>query len=757
MDLLVVESSTKTKTINKYLGQGYKVLASSGHVNDLEPKEGAVDPENNFAMRYVLVERNKKYVDAIAKALEKSDTLYLATDPDREGEAIAYHIYEIMQDRGLLKGKKVKRIVFHEITKEAIKQAISNPRDLSMDLVNAQQARRALDYLVGFNLSPLLWKKIRPGLSAGRVQSPALKIIAAREKEIREFESKEYWTIKAHVEKDKQDFQAKLVVLDGKKLTQFSLSKEDKVKKAVKVLKAEAQGELLVTKLEKKQRKRNPAAPFTTSTLQQEASRKLGFGTKRTMTIAQQLYEGVDVGEGTVGLISYMRTDSVSLADSAVKEIRAVIKGRYGKGDLPSTAKVYKTKAKSAQEAHEAIRPTSAARIPAEIKQYLSADQFKLYDLIWKRTIACQMIHATINTVAADLTCGNNVFRANGSSIAKPGFMQVYQEGVDDVVVDASAEKMLPEFKEKDKLPVLDIKGEQHFTEPPPRFSEASLVKFLEEKGIGRPSTYVPIISTLQQREYVVMENKRFVPTDVGEVVANFLDKYFTTYVDYDFTSKLEQDLDAVAAGEREWKPLLKDFWKPFISLINGVQENVQRRDVTQEAIDENCPECGKTLSSRLGRKGRFIGCTGYPECKYTRSLDGQEQAVEPEVVQDRVCPECNAELLIKTGRYGKFIGCSGYPKCAHMEPLEKPKDSGVSCPECNKGTILERKSRYGKLFYSCERYPVCKYAVWNTPVKQSCPKCNWPILTVKITKRRGEELVCPQKECDFIEAKGNN
>ena len=754
--LVIVESPAKAKTIKKYLGAGYQVLASYGHVRDLLPKQGAVDPTNNFAMKYELVARNKKHIDEIIKAMKKADALLLAPDPDREGEAIAWNVAHILTDKKVLTGKKVQRIVFNEITKTAIKAAVENPREISMDLVHAQQARRALDYLVGFNLSPLLWKKIRRGLSAGRVQSPALRLIVERELEIEKFKTQEYWTIESDLQMGKQAFVARLIEYENKKLEQFSITTEAQATKVNTDLDQQAGGKLLVTKVEKKKRKRHPAAPFITSTLQQEAARKLGFTAQRTMRVAQQLYEGIDIGTGSVGLITYMRTDSVNLAAEALTDIRALIVKRYGKENLSDEIRVFKTKAKNAQEAHEAIRPTTAKHQPKDIQSYLSIEQFKLYDLIWKRTIACQMAHATINTVAVDLQCGipGNRFRANGSVIAEPGFMAVYLEGVDDAKVNEGDEKLLPPLKQGDWVTLNAIRSEQHFTEPSPRYSEASLIKALEEFGIGRPSTYASIISTLQNRDYANLEKKRFYPTDVGRVVNKFLTQYFTKYVDYDFTAHLEDELDQVANGEIQWVPLLQQFWEPFDQLIHKIDETVQRSDVTQEKLDEQCPECGKPLSLRLGRTGRFIGCTAFPDCGYTRSVDddGSDAQSAAEIIGDRKCPQDNAELVIKHGRYGKFIGCSNYPKCKFIEPLVKPRDTAVKCPKCAAGTILERQSKRGKIFFSCSEYPACDYALWNEPLGEACPQCEWPILTIKTTKRSGSQKICPQQSCDFSE-----
>ncbi len=751
-NLVIVESPAKAKTIKKYLGPGFEVLASYGHVRDLLPKVGAVDVAHDFAMHYELIEKNAKHIGAIVSAMKKATALYLATDPDREGEAISWHIYEILRDKKTLKDKAVHRVVFHEITKSAVQAAIDNPREISMHLVNAQQARRALDYLVGFNLSPLLWRKIRRGLSAGRVQSPALRMIVEREEEIEKFVSQEYWDLMASTFAHEQSFQAKLTYYKQEKLEQFSIINEEQANNVRDDLLKAAEGKLNVVKVEKKQRKRNPAAPFITSTLQQEAARKMGFTAQRTMRTAQQLYEGIDTGQGAVGLISYMRTDSVNLAAEAIAEIRHLIGERYGKTNVPDEPRAYRTKAKNAQEAHEAIRPTSVLRIPDTIKEFLTVEQYKLYDLIWKRTVASQMVSATIDTVAVDLACGEKgMFRANGSVVVDPGFMLVYKEGLDDSKADQDEDRMLPALTEGEIVELKELLCNQHFTEPPPRYSEASLIKSLEEHGIGRPSTYAAIIYTLQHREYVVLDQKRFRPTDVGRIVNKFLTMHFTRYVDYDFTAKLEDELDEVSRGEKEWVPLLDEFWEPFKSQVDEVLEHVKRSDVTQEALDEKCPQCEKPLSIRLGRYNRFIGCTGYPECSYTRSMDeDKENAVQAEVVEGRTCPQCNGPLQLKAGRYGKFIGCSSYPNCKYIESLNKPLDTGVDCPECHQGHMLKRKSRMGKIFYSCGRYPDCKYAVWNEPVAQTCPKCAWPILTTKVTKKRGTELACPHKPCDF-------
>ncbi len=614
-NLVVVESPAKAKTIKKYLGADFEVLASYGHVRDLVPKEGAVDPRNHFAMRYQVIEKNEKHVQAITRALKKADALYLATDPDREGEAISWHLLELLKERGILQDKDVYRVVFYEITRNAIREAVQHPRQVSTDLVNAQQARRALDYLVGFNLSPLLWKKAGlPGASAGRVQSPALRMICEREDEIARFVTREYWTIAADAQRNTQTVPARLIELEGTKLEQFSITTEARAASARTTLERAANGLLTVSAVDRKQRKRNPAPPFTTSTLQQESARKLGFGAQRTMRIAQQLYEGVDFGEGAVGLITYMRTDSVNLAAEAIQEMRQVIGSMYGNDALPEAPRIYKTKSKNAQEAHEAIRPTSAALAPERLEGKLEADQFKLYTLIWRRALASQMAPAVYDTVAIDLVPGNQaeppsragLFRATGSTLVMPGYIAVYQEGMDDAV-EEDGDRILPAMNVGDALKLLEIKPEQHFTEPPPRYSEASLVKALEEFGIGRPSTYAAIIQTLLGKKYAELLNRRFVPTDLGKIISKFLTRNFETYVNYGFTAKMEDDLDEIADGKEEWVPVLERFWTLFKQRVDTVDETVTRDDVSEARELGQDPVTGKPISVRYGKYGPFV------------------------------------------------------------------------------------------------------------------------------------------------------
>ena len=616
-NLVIVESPAKAKTIKKYLGRDFEVLASYGHVRDLVPKEGAVDPDNGYAMKYQVLEKNQRHVDAIARSLAKSRALYLATDPDREGEAIAWHLKEILAARGDLDGKDVHRVVFYEITRNAIREAVGQPRGLSLELVNAQQARRALDYLVGFNLSPLLWKKVRRGLSAGRVQSPALRMICEREEEIAAFIAQEYWTIEGEGSHSGQEFPLKLLEYRGGKVEQFSFTNESQAREVERSIRAAAgagagvPGTLRVVAIERKQRRRNPAPPFTTSTLQQEAARKLGFNARRTMRLAQRLYEGLDIGEGSVGLITYMRTDSVSLALDAVREIREVAARLYGQHEVADEPRVYRTKSKNAQEAHEAIRPTSAAIIPADLEGKVEDDLYRLYALIWKRAVASQMSHALYDTVAVDMLAGadgaqRHLLRANGSTMVKPGYIAVYQEGSDDGKAD-DADQVLPPMKEGDAVALNSLAATQHFTEPPPRYSEASLVKALEEHGIGRPSTYATIISTLQDREYVEMDSRRFVPTDIGKIVNRFLTHHFHRYVEYGFTAAMEDELDAVSRGEEEWTTPLEKFWKPFIRQVDKIERTVTREQVAQARELGKDPVSGKPVTVRMGRYGPFV------------------------------------------------------------------------------------------------------------------------------------------------------
>ena len=704
-NLLVVESPAKARTIKKYLGPDYEILASYGHVRDLVPKDGAVEPENGFRMHYEPIERNEKHVKALSRAMKKAKALYLATDPDREGEAISWHVVELLRAAKAVGTKPVHRVVFHEITKRAIAEAVAHPREISDSLVNAQQARRALDYLVGFNLSPLLWKKIRRGLSAGRVQSPALRMIVEREDEIERFVKREYWTIEADLEKAGIEFAARLVRLEGEKIEQFSITEEahaararDRLaglsvaggRKGAQDRPKGAAGALCVHNVEKKQRRRNPAAPFITSTLQQEAARKLGFTASRTMRVAQQLYEGVDTGNGAVGLITYMRTDSTTLAAEAVAEIREYVARAFGARNVPRSPRVFRTRARNAQEAHEAIRPTSVARTPESLAKVLPKDQAKLYELVWKRTVACQMLHATIDTVAVEFTCGaeprpdspvpDDLLRATGSSVADPGFLAVYEEGLDDKA--AEKERRLPPLEKGEVIGLKALRPEQHFTEPPPRYSEATLIRALEDYGIGRPSTYAAIISTLQQREYAELEKRRFRPTDVGRLVNGFVTEHFADYVDYEFTARLEDDLDAVSRGEREWVPLLEQFWEPFHKKVSEKEASVTRTEASQARILGADPESGRQVSVRVGRYGPYaqIGIPNEKDKPKFASLR-REQRVNTITLEEALALfELPRELgvtgdgepvSVNIGRFGPYVKYGS--KFASLGPDDDP------------------------------------------------------------------------------------
>ncbi len=746
--VVVVESPAKAKTIEKYLGKGYRVLASYGHVRAFPKKDGSVDPEQDFALRYEVIADKKKRLDAIENALKKADTLILASDLDREGEAIAWHVSEELARRGALKDKTVERITFHEITRKAITEAVAHPRGIDYQLVDAQQARSALDYLVGFTLSPLLWRKVKTGLSAGRVQSVALRLICEREQEIRAFVPREYWNVETDCSASHGAFKARLHALDGKTLGKFALANGVAARAAERKVKA---GHFTVVSVSKKKKQQHPSPPFITSTLQMDAARKLGFTARKTMQLAQKLYEGIDVGGERTGLITYMRTDSVSLAEESIAGMRTYIAEHFGDNYLPGKPRRFRTKSKNAQEAHEAIRPTLISRTPQSMKNILDTDAARLYELIWKRSLACQMSPAVLDQVSADITSDNATLRATGSTIAFDGFRKLYLEGRDEPGKEEDT-GMLPPLKEGESVQIEKAEARQHFTEPKPRFTEATLVKELEGYGIGRPSTYASILNVLRTRNYADMERKRFVPTDIGEIVSRFLTKYFADIVETGFTADIEDKLDAVARGEAEWKPLLRKFWTPFKDRVDHTMENVKRSDVTHEETNQVCPECGKPMAIKLGRFGRFLACTGYPGCKHSQPLAGNTKEQPESEMSDQKCGQCGAPMLTKHGRYGQFLGCSAYPECKNIQPMEKPVDTGIRCPECGKGTFLEKKSRRGKVFYSCSTYPRCKNALWNKPADRPCPKCGAPFVTEKITKRRGLEHVCVEEGCDWRE-----
>lgn len=698
-NLLIVESPAKATTINKYLGKDFEVLASYGHVRDLIPKEGAVDTEHDFAMHYDIIDRNKKHVDKIVSAARKSDAIYLATDLDREGEAISWHIAEILKERGIKEKVPVQRVVFSEITKSAIDKAMSEPRSLAGSLVDAQQARRALDYLVGFNLSPLLWKKVRRGLSAGRVQSPALCMIVVREQEIEAFEPREYWTIEADLgEAEDQRFSANLVKLDGNKVEQFDIVNEAQASEIRKSIEDAANGRFEVARISKRQRRRRAQPPFITSTLQQEAARRLRFTTQRTMRIAQQLYEGIDIGGGNQGLITYMRTDSVALSADALNDIRSVIASEFGAQVVPEKPNFYQSKSKNAQEAHEAIRPTSAKLIPIKLKNHLSEDQYRLYQLIWNRAVASQMIPAVYDTVSAEFDVGSATFRASGSTLIEPGFLKVYQDA------QIEQDNRLPELNEGDEIALQRVRGEQHFTEPPPRYSEASLVKALEEHGIGRPSTYASIIQTLKDREYVDLENRRFTPTATGRVVASFLLKHFEQYVDYDFTARLEDELDAVSRGEQDWVPLLREFWQPFIDRVHEKEESVSRQEAQQARELGIDPKSGKPVIVRLGRYGPFaqIGQAEdeeKPEFAGLRSGQKMETITLEEALELFKLPRDLGEtpegepVQANIGRFGPYIryGTRNFVSLKDVDPHDVTLDQALELVAQHKQMLKDR------------------------------------------------------------------
>ena len=729
--LVVVESPTKAKTLERYLGPDYTVRASFGHIRDLPKSKLGVDTEREFEPEYVVPEDSEKHVRALRAALKKADDLVLATDFDREGEAIAYHVAEVLK----IDPAAAKRVTFTEITRDAILEAFQSPRAIDLRLVEAQQARRILDRLVGYRLSPVLWKKVRPGLSAWRVQSVALRLIVDRDREIAAFVPVEYWSVDVRLtpEGDEAPFAARLIEIpDGKLATSPD-------KKGI-TLSAEADAALhagrlreaayRVREVREKEVKRNPAPPFTTSTLQQEAARKLGFGARRTMRLAQQLYEGIDLpGEGRVGLITYMRTDSTTIAESALREIAEVVRTEFGAAYALKQPRRYKAKQRGAQEAHEAIRPTSAMRTADRVAGALDKGQLALYRLIWQRTVASQMSEARFDQVSVDIeaSAGDDryLLRATGQTMTFDGFRRVYFEGRDDTA-DEDAESALPRLTAEQVLRLLEVLPEQHFTQPPPRFTEASLVKALEELGIGRPSTYASIISTLQDRGYVRLEERRFFPEDVGEVVTDLLKEFFPDVVDVNFTAKMEEDLDEIAEGSLRWVQVLDEFYGPFERLLEKNEGEIQR---FEEVLDESCPLCPQEgrapghLVIKLGRYGKFIGCSNWPDCSYIRNLDGQERK-EPEVLEE-TCPECGKPLAKKWGRFGPFIGCTGYPECRYIKREEQK--TGVKCPKCGQGDLVVKRARRGKrgsLFYGCNRYPECDFTVGQRPVPDPCPSC---------------------------------
>lgn len=728
-NLVIVESPAKAKTISKILGNKYVVRASMGHVRDLPKSKLGIDVKHDFEPSYIVPMEKKKVIKELKGFLKKDTKLLLATDEDREGEAIGWHLLQALDVNP--KKTEVKRIVFHEITEGAIKDAIKNPRDIDQDLVDAQQARRVLDRLVGYELSPLLWKKVRYGLSAGRVQSVAVRLIVDREREIRAFKAVEYWSITGHFLKGKDAFEGALVKYKGKEI-HLKNNKETE-----KILKELEGAEYKVTKVEEKDVKRSPAPPFTTSTLQQEASRKLGFSVKRTMVIAQQLYEGVEHGKGTTGLITYMRTDSVNLSAVALKQAKEVITKDFGKEYALDTPRYYKGR-KGAQEAHEAIRPVDLSLKPEDVKSYLDKDQLRVYELIWKRTLACQMKEAKLKALGVDVTpfvdgkMTEYTFRATGQTIQFPGFMRAYVEGSDHPEEELeSQEKFLPPLEKDDEVKLKELVPAQHFTKPPARYTEASLVKKLEAEGIGRPSTYAPTITTIMARGYVEKEAKQLKPTDLAEVVTDMLVKHFPHIVDYKFTAEMEDSLDLIAEGKKKWVPIIDAFYNPFHKTVEEKNETLKKEDIVNlEKTDEKCEKCGSPMIVKLGRFGKFLSCSNYPECKNAKPLAGKDAPEKTEEQKDlerklsgKKCEKCGEPMVIKSGRYGDFLGCSAYPKCKNIQSIVKP--TGVKCPVCKEGQMIERRARRtGKVFYGCNRYPKCKNAVWDKPTGNLCKKC---------------------------------
>ena len=737
-NLVIVESPAKAKTISKFLGKDYVVMASMGHVRDLPKSQMGIDTENHFEPEYIITPDKKKIIKDLKSKVKADTVIWLATDRDREGEAIGWHLIEALK----LKGHEVHRIVFHEITKSAILEAIEHPLKLKQDLIDAQQARRVLDRLVGYELSPLLWKKIRYGLSAGRVQSVAVRLIVDRERERDAFKSEEYWSLTGefYADTDKKiTFEAKLHKKDSKKLE----IKNEKASK--KILKELEKSKYHVTKIEHKEVKKNPAPPFTTSTLQQEAARKLRMSVKKTMVLAQQLYEGINIGKHHQGLITYMRTDSVSLSKQATSAMKKMIEKEYGKEYALDKPRAYKSK-KGAQEAHEAIRPVDATLHPDDVAEYLDKDQLRLYELIWKRAVASQMAAAIFDREAVDIETEKHgyLFRANGQRVKFPGFIKAYIEDVDDEDAKKDhVENLLPELKKDQEVHEKELIPKQHFTQPPPRYTEASLVKKLESEEIGRPSTYAPTISTIMTRGYVEKEEGALKPTDTALVVNDMLVKHFPNVVSIGFTAKMEDDLDRIAAGKEEWEKFIEDFYDPFHDNVVEKTESIKKEDVVNEKSDEICEDCGSPMVIKLGRFGKFLSCSNYPECKNAKPLgETKEEEKEFEDLQKKLggkkCSKCGEPMEVKRGRYGEFLGCTGYPKCKNMQSIVK--FAGVKCPQCKGGQLIERHTRKGgRLFYGCNKFPKCKYALWDKPVDKKCKDCD------SIMVEKDDKVVCPE------------
>ena len=750
--LVIVESPTKVKTIKKYLGQAYNVAATVGHIKDLPSKEMGIDIENGFRPTYQNIPGKQKIINLLKQAAGDASDIYLAPDPDREGEAIAWHISDVLKK----KGRKFYRVLFHELTKDAIHRAMASPEGLDRPKYEAQQARRILDRLVGYQISPLLWRKVKGGLSAGRVQSVALRIICEREREIHAFEPQEYWSITAHLEgQSPPPFSARLSKKNSKKI---EIHDEAKAKAILGELESQ---EFVVDKIVKKTKHKNPLPPFTTSKLQQDAIRKLRFSAKKTMLIAQQLYEGIELGPGEpVGLITYMRTDSTRIAKEAASDALRLIRKKFGNPYAEDKPRFFKN-SKKAQDAHEAIRPTSVDHIPDELAAYLSKDQLALYRLIWQRFVASQMKQALIDQVSVTIAAGPYQFAVTGSTVKFPGFMALYLS-VEDEIANKDQKKTppLPELAEGWVLKLLQLEPRQHFTQPPPRFSEASLVKELEENGIGRPSTYASILSTIREKEYVDLQNRYFRPTELGFIVNDLLVESFPDVFDVDFTARMEENLDRVESLEAESLEILRQFYQPFKKDLDAASNEMLSVKGVGLPTGLNCPECGRQLRIKVGKNGHFLACSGYPDCNYsrdyTRDEKGKIQPIETssDEVVDKICDKCGSPMVIKRGRYGEFLACSAYPDCKHTESLNPNGANnkiGVPCPEdgCG-GEIVERKSKRGKVFFGCSRFPKCEFATWDKPVAEKCPQCDAKILVEKTSKKQGTFLACLNKECGF-------
>ncbi len=728
-NLVIVESPTKAKTISKFLDKDYTIKSSFGHIRDLPKSKMGIDIKNDFEPQYVIPLKAKKIVTELKKLADKADEIYFATDEDREGEAISWHLQQIFK----VPADKVKRITFHEITKQAILDALKHPHSLNINLIDAQQARRVLDRLVGYELSPFLWKKVARGLSAGRVQSVAVRLIVEREEEIEAFKPEEYWTVDGLATKDKIDFEISLYSKDDKPFKKFDLQ-EQQSKEAEQQIKNST---LKVVEVNGKEISRKAPTPFTTSTLQQEANRKLGFSAKQTMMLAQQLYEGIDIGsEGSTGLITYMRTDSLNLSNEFTGQAVTYLNQKFGSDYSLDKPRFFKQKSKLAQEAHEAIRPTDPNREPESIKQYLDSRQHKLYNLIWSRALATQMPDAKVAMTSVDIKAEGTPYtlRATGSVVKFPGWLKVYHS--------SNGDKELPTLAQGDQVTLKELLANQHYTQPPARYSEAGLVKALEEKGIGRPSTYAPTISTVIARKYVVKEEKRLKPTDMGKLVTNILKEHFSQIIDYDFTASMEDNLDKVAQGEIKWQPVIADFYYPFKDNLMQKEQDLTKKELTEEATDEICEKCGKPMVVKMGRFGKFLACTGYPDCKNTKQLGGDGEPAPAETT-DEICDKCGKPMAFKHGRFGKFLACTGYPDCKNIK--NHSVSTGVKCPECNQGEITEKKSRKGKIFYSCNRYPDCKFALWQKPTGDKCPDCR-----SLLTYAANDKIKCSNSNCKY-------